>query len=274
MANLKFNEKKLFEKLFDRSGYVLDFSDRTFKDFFSDYTINIEDNKYYKNGNSKMKRLRTFWEIEDDKIVGKVCDGLLEYANSIKTVEDKDNRQAQLYINRLLGKEEATKDENTELTEDEFSRKEFKDIDLSLLNLDTQITDILSQRINEIEKCLKSDANLSVIFLCGSTLEGILLGVATNNQKDFNTANAAPKNKTTKKPLQFHEWTLNALIDVAHEKEYIGLDVKKFSHALRDFRNFIHPSQQAMLKFNPDNHTAKISWQVLQATIDNICGKR
>jgi hypothetical protein len=30
----------------------------------------------------------------------------------------------------------------------------------------------------------------------------------------------------------------------------------------------------ANLKFNPDNHTAKISWQVLQATIDNICGKR
>ena len=53
MANLKFNEKQLFEKLFDRGGYVLDFSDRTFKEFFSDFNINIEDNKYYKNGTSK-----------------------------------------------------------------------------------------------------------------------------------------------------------------------------------------------------------------------------
>ncbi len=29
MANLKFNEKQLFEKLFDRGGYVLNFSNRT-----------------------------------------------------------------------------------------------------------------------------------------------------------------------------------------------------------------------------------------------------
>ena len=46
MANLKFSEKQLFEKLFDRSGYVLNFSDRTFKEFFRDFNINIEDNKY------------------------------------------------------------------------------------------------------------------------------------------------------------------------------------------------------------------------------------
>ena len=63
MADLKFNEKQLFEKLFDRDGYVLDFSDRTFKEFFSDFNINIEDKKYYKNGTSKMKRLRAFWDI-------------------------------------------------------------------------------------------------------------------------------------------------------------------------------------------------------------------
>ncbi len=273
MASLKFNEKKLFEKLFQgqSAGYVLDFSDRTFKDFFSDYNIDIEDNKYCKNGTSKMKRLRTFWEVEVNEIVGKVCDGLLEYANSIETIKDKDNQLAQLFISKLLGKE-VTKNEINETTEDEFSRKEFKNIDLSLLNLDIQTTNILSQRIIEIEKCLKSNANLSVIFLCGSTLEGILLGVAINNPKEFNTAKSAFKIKDKVQPL--HNWTLNALIDVAHEKGYIGLDVKKFSHALRDFRNFIHPSQQAILKFNPDNHTAKISWQVLQATIDNICGKR
>lgn len=270
MAKLKFNEKQLFEKLFDRGGYVLEFSNRTFKEFFSDFNINIEDNRYYQNGSSKMNRLRTFWDIEENKIVGEVCNSLLEYANTIETIDDKDNQQAKLYINKLLGKKEATK--NNVLTEDEFSRKEFKQIDLTLLNLDVQTTDILSQRIDEIEKCLESHANLSVIFLCGSTLEGILLGVATNNPKEFNTAKSAFKIKDKVQPL--HSWSLNALIDVAHEKEYIGLDVKKFSHALRDFRNFIHPSQQAILKFNPDNHTAKISWQVLQATIDNICGKR
>jgi len=272
MANLKFNEKQLFEKLFDRGGYVLNFTDRTFREFFSDFNINIEDNKYYINGASKMKRLRAFWDIESNKVVGEICNSLLEYASSIETIDDKDKQQAQLYINKLLGEKGVSKNKNDELTEDEFSKKEFQNINLNLLNLDIQTTNILSQRINEIEKCLKSNANLSVIFLCGSTLEGILLGVATSNPKEFNTSKSAFKIKGKVQPL--YNWSLNALIDVAYEEGYIGLDVKKFSHALRDFRNFIHPYSQALSKFNPDKHTAKISWQVLRASIDNICGKR
>ena len=110
---------------------------------------------------------------------------------------------------------------------------------------------------------------MSVIFLSGSTLEGILLNQASKSPRDFNTANAAPKDKESK-VRQFPDWTLNNLIDVAYEKKFIGLDVKKFSHSLRDFRNFIHPYQQHLLNFSPDKHTAKISWQVLQAVIDDL----
>jgi hypothetical protein len=47
-----------------------------------------------------------------------------------------------------------------------------------------------------------------------------------------------------------------------------------FSHSLRDFRNFIHPYQQHLLNFSPDKHTAKISWQVLQAVIDDLSKKK
>ena len=264
MANLKFNEKQIFEKLFNRNGSVLDFSDRTFKEFFNDFNINIEDSKYYKNGPSKMNRLRTFWEIDTDKPVGEVINALLEYANNIGDIDDRGKQQAQSYINKLL--------DSNESAEDEFLRQEFSKIDLTLLNLEPQVTDMLSQRVDEIEKCLKSNANLSVIFLCGSTLEGILWGVAANHPKEFNVAKSAFKKDGKVQP--FDKWTLSTLIDTAYEKEYIGLDVEKFSHALRDFRNFIHPSQQTMLKFNPNNYTAEISWKVLQAAIDNLCNKR
>ena len=51
------------------------------------------------------------------------------------------------------------------------------------------------------------------------------------------------------------------------ELGFLKEDVKKFSHALRDFRNYIHPYQQAASGFNPDIHTAKICWQVLKAAI-------
>lgn len=109
MASLKYNEKKVFEKLFDRDGYVLNFSNRTFGEFFSDFDVDILSEKYNKASGSKMNRLRAFWEIENDQLVGKVLKSLLELSNSLGKVDTKDNEIAMKYINRLLGK---TKSEN------------------------------------------------------------------------------------------------------------------------------------------------------------------
>lgn len=97
-------------------------------------------------------------------------------------------------------------------------------------------------------------------------MEGILLGIAIKNPRKFNESKISPKNKDNKvKPFQ--EWTLNNLIEVAYEQNFLSLDVKRYSHSLRDFRNYIHPYEQMSQSFNPDNHTAKISWQVLKAAI-------
>ena len=72
----------------------------------------------------------------------------------------------------------------------------------------------------------------------------------------------------------FREWTLDALINAAHEVGLLSLDVKKYSHSLRDCRNYIHPRQQAVQNFKPDTYTAKISWQVLQAAIADLSRQR
>ncbi len=90
--------------------------------------------------------------------------------------------------------------------------------------------------------------------------------MALNNPKDFNTASSAPKDKDGK-VRKLHDWTLNDYINTAHELGLIKEDVKKFSHSLRDFRNYIHPYEHMSSGFNPDKHTAKISWQVLKAAI-------
>ncbi|MDE0092866.1 MAG: hypothetical protein OXN83_06245, partial [Oligoflexia bacterium] len=146
-------------------------------------------------------------------------------------------------------------------------------ISIHKLNLDSTITEVLEQRMKEIEKCLKSKSALATIFLCGSTLEGILLGATINNPKMFNSANASPKDNSGK-VLNFQNWALSNFIDVAKEINFLNEDVKKFSHALRDFRNYIHPYQQAIQKFNPDEHTAKICFQVLKAAISQITKKQ
>ena len=85
MSTLKAHEKIIFEKLFDRGGYVLDFTDRTYAEFFREPGVNI----------------------------------------------------------------------------------------------DVQLQAVIEQRVDEILKAMRADASLATVFLCGSTLEGLLLDAAT-----------------------------------------------------------------------------------------------
>ena len=64
------------------SGYVANFSDRTFGDFVLEYTgIDVYANGYDSGGTSKANRLRTFWKNEPDHVAGKLTKALLEYSN-------------------------------------------------------------------------------------------------------------------------------------------------------------------------------------------------
>lgn len=270
MSSLKSQEKVTFERLFDRGGWVLNFRDTTYAEFFREHRINIEDDKYRKYGTSKMKRLRAFWEMEPDEVVSDVLLGLLEYAKAIEDIPQSDNDKAMAAINRLAGK---TVTEKTTSSIDDFLKYEFSNLNLETLCIDPQFQMVIKQRIEEIQMTLQANAPLATIFLCGSTLEGLLLDSATKQFQTFNLANSSPKNKEGK-PKPLPDWTLDNLINVAHEVGLLSLDVKKYSHSLKDFRNFIHPRQQAMQNFAPDLHTAKISWQVLQAAIANLNGKR
>ena len=105
------------------------------------------------------------------------------------------------------------------------------------------------------------------------TLEGVLLGLAQNSPAMYNQAKSAPKDNKTGKIRLFHEWTLSNLIDVSCEVGFLREDVKKFSHSLRDFRNYIHPFQQMSENFSPDENTAKICFQVLKAALFQINNK-
>ena len=157
--------------------------------------------------------------------------------------------------------------DNTQKTsENEFLQREFSNVSVSAIGLEGVVSDILEQRIREIEKCYTSEAYLSVILVAGSTLEGLMLGLALKHPGHFNKSKASPKDKSGK-VRQFHEWTLSAFIDVARDLGLIQHDTHKFSHALRDFRNYIHPFEQMSSGFSPREHTAKICLQVLKAAI-------
>ncbi len=284
MSTLTNIEKMKLESMFKSAsgaGYIMDFSTSSFQSFvFTSTNKDISKSTYATRGDSKANRLRAFWEIEPDATVGKLTAEMLEYWKTKKLINQEaitDHEKALLkeceaIAARLSGRPASASAVNKEITEDDFIKTEFKNVSLAKINLDGSLIGILEQRIEEIRKCLSVRAPLSVIFLCGSTLEGLLLGVASNRHKDFNLAKASPKDKTSGQPLPFQKWTLANFIDVSHELGIVGEDVKKFSHALRGFRNYIHPYEQMASGFNPSQHTAEICWKVLQAAISEISG--
>lgn len=149
--------------------------------------------------------------------------------------------------------------------EEEFLQKQFSDeIKISDLNVDAILTEYLQDRVEEVQNCPKGKVPLGTLFLLGSTLEGILLAVAIKQPAKFMSAKLAPTDRYGK-VFKIYDWKLSQLIDVSHELQLINLDVKKFSHELRDFRNYIHPYHQMSQKFKPDQHTVDISWQVFKA---------
>jgi len=81
MSDLSFLERRDFENLLGMSsGFVLNFTDQTFQDFIVDCVrLNIYDDRFSKNGQSKAKRLRCFWSLEANHVVGKLLADLLKY---------------------------------------------------------------------------------------------------------------------------------------------------------------------------------------------------
>ncbi len=61
MSGLTAVEKRYLEKILDMSsGYVLDFTDATFAEFFNRYNVNIHGNQFQTYGTSKAKKCARF----------------------------------------------------------------------------------------------------------------------------------------------------------------------------------------------------------------------
>ena len=92
-------------------GYVLNFSDRTFSEFFrQELQIDIDDPLYARNGGSKAKRLRCFLQTVDKPTVARALKALSAYREALQQrsgqTDDVQNARArfQSLINRLEGR--------------------------------------------------------------------------------------------------------------------------------------------------------------------------
>jgi len=106
MVALKRSEMRRLDVLFQSSpGYVLDFTDRTFAEFFEDELgIEIDDERYRFRGTSKMNRLRAFVELEDAHLVAQALQALFKYRVNNTPSEDTELTQHRELLNQLLAR--------------------------------------------------------------------------------------------------------------------------------------------------------------------------
>lgn len=257
----------------------MDFTNATFQDFIkTSVGIDVYQEKYYIYGDSKAKILRAFWELESNLTVGKVLYEMLERWRTNVLIESpyiSGNKQ-ELYRSCVLIAESLIKKGGGKTASDDevkFLEKDFGPIDVSKLKVSRPLKAVIDQRFEEAEKCLKAEAALAVVFICGSTIEGLLLDKAIGDSKNFSKAKSAPKDRSSK-VIPIQEWKLSDLIRVSRELKIIGEDVFKYAEAVRDFRNYIHPAQQQKENFDPRMITAEMAYKVLQATVLDLSNNK
>mgnify|MGYP003683490463 CR=1 FL=1 len=277
MTKLKSLEIRALEQLLGMSsGWVLDFNDESFALFFREHDVDIDSSLY--GNQSKAKRLRQFWAKAPHITVGAVTRDLIAHAKALGAATDSNNLKAcEKAVARIMGETTSAQPVSAPTSsegvgESDFLEKAFE-IDVSLLSLDPALAAVTQQRLNEIKKAFDvGGLDLSIVFLCGSTLEGLLLDYCAKNSSVFTKSKLAPRKDGKVKTVD--KWTLNDLVSVACDCRVLSKDVEAHSHSLRKFRNYIHPARQAAENFSPDHHTSQISWQVLKAAIADLTNKR
>lgn len=117
MSNLRTIDLMVVDDLVDfirGRGYVLDFSDHSFSQFFAtELDVDIEDQIYAANGGSKGKRLKCFLQKVDDRTALRTLKALWEVraAHLLRTGDDDPVKNAEAryltVINRLGGSPDA-----------------------------------------------------------------------------------------------------------------------------------------------------------------------
>lgn len=102
-------ELKIFNQLFEdpnKAGYVLDFTNKTMREFFeSELSIDIDNDIYRKDGDSKIKRLRYLLKQADRETVLRVVTRLWEYRKSIPdgVITAQDDAAYGKFVTKIQG---------------------------------------------------------------------------------------------------------------------------------------------------------------------------
>lgn len=162
MSSLTPREKVILEGLFGMdSGYVIHFSDATLGTFFGELNIDIHGNTYTRNGSSKAKKLREFWRLESDDIVGASILGIIE---QILTQREKMESRFDYVESEEDKLRKQKKDELISKAREIASRLCSGNGNLQFLKETTKPFDAiqLTKQINRMESAIQEDPDLAI----------------------------------------------------------------------------------------------------------------
>lgn len=111
MVKLNSLDVRVLDKVLEmESGYVLDFTNQTFSEFFADEVgVNIDDPMYSEQGNSKGKRMRRFLYHSEAALAARALRKLWDYREGVRSHQGREetvpNAKQNLFriIDRLEG---------------------------------------------------------------------------------------------------------------------------------------------------------------------------
>lgn len=105
LSKLTFKDKAIMEKLFDmETGYVLNLNNNQFSMLIAECAnIDVYTDQKYVTESSKAKKLRKFWDTEDDTSVGRVILELIGIREDIiKRRIDNDDKYIDIYVDDAI----------------------------------------------------------------------------------------------------------------------------------------------------------------------------
>lgn len=126
---------------------------------------------------------------------------------------------------------------------------------------DLALRKILERDYQEIQRGMIASNWKSAILLSGGSIEAILLDILNKDPAKAKSSEKAPKEP------DLNKWDLSTLVDVAVEEKFIGSEVAKLSHTVREYRNLIHPGVEIRKSLKIEPEEAKIAVEVLHILI-------
>lgn len=123
---------------------------------------------------------------------------------------------------------------------------------------DDKFRSILERDYTELEICIKSKADKSVLILCGSIIEAVLIEYFTT----FPLQNVSNQ--------QILKKSLYELITLAENKSLIKKSTKDLSTVIKEYRNLIHPGREVRKEQSFDTDTAQVAKSLLNIIIKEI----